>query len=276
MIPIRDQNPTSSTPYMTILLIMLNMGVFFYQAWGPGGADRMIWKYGYVPAELVQGSAGFAAHLREHPIVEVRRDAQGRPLRYVLTGRPVLQVNTVANEQAPALPAWVNIFTCMFLHGGWMHLLGNMLYLWIFGNNIEDRLGSTLFTLFYLGTGVVGNLAHTLFDPGVVPLVGASGAISGVMGAYVLLFPRTRILALVPVGWYPLYVSLPAWVFLGIYFVVQNLYPATFTAGGNVAYWAHIGGFVAGAALILVFPRRRPPPQARPIDDLDRQADVVI
>lgn len=276
MIPIRDQNTTSSTPYVTILLIVLNIGIFLYQAWGPAGADRMIWKYGYIPAELVQGSADFAAHLENHPITRPVVDAQGRRLQYLRTGQPVLQVDRVATESAPALPAWINIITCMFLHGGWMHLLGNMLYLWVFGNNIEDRLGPFLFTVFYLGTGVVGNLTHTYFDPGVVPLVGASGAISGVMGAYVLLFPRTRILALVPVGWYPLYVSLPAWVFLGIYFVIQNLYPAAFSAGGGVAYWAHIGGFVAGAELILVFPRRRPPPQARPASDVDRQADVVI
>ena len=172
------------------------------------------------------------------------------------------------------------MFTCMFLHGGWAHLLGNMLYLWIFGNNIEDRLGRVLFLIFYLGTGVVGNLAHTYFEGSWVPLVGASGAISGVMGGYVLVHPHAHILAIIPLGWYWFTAKLPAWVFLGVYIVLQNLFPATLGGreqGAGVAYWAHIGGFAAGAALIFLLPRRPVPAYARParpIDDDD--ADIII
>jgi len=275
MIPIRDSNPTSSTPVVTIGLIVVNIVIFLFQT--TTDAQRMIWKYGYVPAELLDSKAEFARQMREHPPVRPVTDRRGRQL-VDFFGRPIAEADRGAAKLAAALPAWINIFTCMFLHGGWLHLLGNMLYLWIFGNNIEDRLGPALFIVFYLGTGVVGNLAHTFVEPGYSPLVGASGAVSGVMGAYILLFPRARILAVVPIYFYPLTVSLPAWAFLGIYFVLQNLYPATFGAGmGNVAHWAHIGGFVSGAALIYVFPhRRRAARTARPVDPRDDDADLII
>jgi membrane associated rhomboid family serine protease len=172
----------------------------------------------------------------------------------------------------------VNIFTAMFLHGGWMHLIGNMLFLWIFGNNIEDRLGHVLYLIFYLATGAIGNLAHTLMNPVAQPLVGASGAISGVMGGYIMLFPHSRILALLPIGWYFMTVKVPAWIFLGFYIIFQNVFEVL---GGNqrgpVAYLAHIGGFVSGMALIWIFPRRARPAfarTARPIDD--EEVDLVI
>jgi membrane associated rhomboid family serine protease len=192
-----------------------------------------------------------------------------------MVGRPIVVRQDIPVKAATATPAWVSMFTCMFLHGGWMHLIGNMLYLWIFGNNIEDRLGPVLFLVFYIGTGVVANLAHTFFEMSWIPLVGASGAISGVMGGYIMLFPRARILAVVPVYYYMYSVKLPAWVFLLIYVVLQNLVPA-FGGGGPVAYWAHIGGFVGGLALIHLFPHRKIPAtaQARPIDDDD--ADFVL
>lgn len=279
MLPIRDSNPTHSTPYLTIGLIVINVLIFVLQA--TGDTQQMIWKYGYVPAELVRSQEKFAEGLRENPPVKRATDARGRPLSDWY-GRPLGEPDLRAMKAATALPAWVNIFSCMFLHGGWMHLLGNMLYLWIFGNNIEDRLGPGLYAVFYLGTGLVGNLAHTYFDAGFVPLVGASGAISGVMGAYVLLFPRTRITGIVPIGWYPLTVNLPAWVFLGLYFVVQNLYPAAFTAARSagaqqsVAYWAHIGGFVSGAATIYLFPHRRPPAAQAVTDPDEDDADIII
>ena len=278
MFPIRDQNPTSSTAYVTIGLVVLNCLIFLFEAWGPVDQTKFTYKYGFVPAQLVHGSEGLREELREHPPMRQVRDLRGRPLVHVPSRRPVMEPVPIPIQTITAIPAWVNIFTCMFLHGGWMHLIGNMLYLWIFGNNIEDRLGSVLFIVFYLGTGVVGNLAHTVFDPGYMPLVGASGAISGVMGAYILLFPRTRILAIVPIGWYPMTVSLPAWIFLGFYFLIQNVYSTYFTVGqGNVAYWAHIGGFVSGMALIFVFPHRKRPPVAQPAYDPDKDdADLVI
>ncbi|MBN2562934.1 MAG: rhomboid family intramembrane serine protease [Phycisphaerae bacterium] len=275
MFPIRGQNPTSSTAYATIGLIVVNCLVFFLELQGLTAVDQeVIWKYGYVPAELIHGSEKVGQELRA-----AQRQMQPTIARDGRTGRLVIiPPRRLPIEAATAIPAWINIFTCMFLHGGWMHLIGNMLYLWIFGKNIEDRLGPVLFIVFYIGTGVVGNLGHTLLSGGYMPLVGASGAISGVMGAYILLFPRARILAIWPIGWYPATISLPAWVFLGVYFVIQNLYPASFGAGeGNVAYWAHIGGFASGMALIYVFPHRKRPPAAQPAYDPDKDdADFVI
>lgn len=280
MIPIRDSIPTHSRAYTTVALILLNVGIFLVER--AGNMQEMVWKYGFVPAELVSSREEFAAQMQKHPPMRPMADRFGRPLMD-LFGRVYAEPDHVAIKAATELPAWLNIFTCMFLHGGWMHLIGNMLYLWIFGNNIEDRLGPALYLVFYLGTGVVGNFAHTVFDASMVPLVGASGAISGVMGAYILLFPRARITAIVPIGWYPLTINLPAWIFLGIYFVIQNLYPAYFTASqfsgpkSGVAYLAHIGGFVAGMALIFVFPHRKRPHVAMPVfDPAKEDADVII
>jgi len=279
MIPIRDDNPTHHPPHMTIALIVANVLVFLLQAaQSPGASERFVWKYGFVPAKLLTSAEEFREELPEHAPRRQATDRYGRPL-FDLFGRPMIQRERIPVDAAAALPAWLSIFTCMFLHGGWMHLLGNMLYLWIFGNNVEDRLGPALFVLFYLATGVAGNLGHTFLEGGWVPLVGASGAISGVMGAYILLFPHARILAIAPLGWYWFTVKLPAWIFLGIYIVVQNLFPAYFTIGSNVAYWAHIGGFVAGLGVIYLLPHRQPPRWARrgwgrPIND--DEADIVI
>jgi len=274
MLPIRDDNPTSSIPYVTIGLIVLNLLIFVVEIVQPGrdGMERFIWKYGFVPAELAHGQDGMRRDMVENAPVVPARDAFGRQL-FDFNGHQLVHRVALPVEDAAAVPAWINIFTCMYLHGGWAHLLGNMLYLWIFGNNIEDRLGPFLYFVFYTATGLLGNLLHTFFDSAAVPLVGASGAISGVMGAYILLYPHARLTAIIPIGWYPATANLPAWIFLGVYIVVQNLYPAAFSAGaqGGVAYWAHIGGFVGGAALIKLFPLKpqlyRPPPP--PDDDAD-------
>ncbi|GMU32576.1 MAG: rhomboid family intramembrane serine protease [Planctomycetia bacterium] len=276
MIPIRDENPSHGTPHLTIGLIVVNLLVFLFQASLPAPDDEaFVWKYGYVPAKLVHTPEEFKAELPGNAPVVQATDRYGRP-QYDLFGRPIVVRSRIPVEAATAIPVWISIFTCMFLHGGWMHLLGNMLYLWIFGNNIEHRLGPALFLFFYLGTGLVGNLAHTFFEGSWMPLVGASGAISGVMGAYIVLYWHVRILAVVPLGWYWFTVRLPAWMFLGIYIVVQNLYPASFGQSDGVAYWAHIGGFAAGVAMIFVFPKKPPPSPAlrRVIDEND--ADFVL
>ena len=141
------------------------------------------------------------------------------------------------------------------LHGGLMHLLGNMLYLWIFGNNIEDSMGHVRFIIFYLLCGIAAALAQALQDPAsTVPMIGASGAIGGVLGGYLMLFPRARVLVLVPLGFFMHTLRVPALFVLGIWFVMQFLYSAMTTGQpGGVAYWAHIGGFVAGAILIIPF-----------------------
>lgn len=281
MIPIRDDNSAFHPSVMTVTLIVVNVLVFLAElAQGPD-MQRFVWKYGFVPAELVESREELRRDATENAPEEIVIDRYGR-MRVDAFGDPVKRRVELPYREMVAIPAWVNIFTCMFLHGGWMHLLGNMLYLWIFGNNVEDRLGPVLFLVFYLATGVAGNLAHTFYEAGVVPLVGASGAISGVMGGYILLFPRARVTALVPLGWYWFTVRLPAWIFLGVYIIFQNIFPVLGGAGGpgrgGVAFLAHIGGFLAGMALIYVFPHRAVPrfaPAARRIVD-DDDADLVI
>lgn len=271
MIPIRDDNPIHHVPAVTIGLIVINCIIFFFQATlSPQQFQAFVFKYGFVPAKLTQSPEEFKAGLLESEWVPVRnRFGQVTVVRQQL---PV--------QSATSLPASLTIFSAMFLHGGWMHLIGNMIFLWIFGNNIEDRLGPLLYIVFYLCTGIMGNLAHTFFESGYVPLVGASGAISGLMGGYLILFPHSRILAIVPLGWYWFTVKLPAWMYLAFYVGIQNLFPAYFGQQGGVAHWAHIGGFAAGLGMIMMFPRRKHPVfakpayPARPVDDDD--ADFVL
>jgi membrane associated rhomboid family serine protease len=153
------------------------------------------------------------------------------------------------------IPSELSVITSMFLHGGWLHLIGNMLYLWIFGNNVEDAMGHVRFVVFYLLCGTAAALTQAVQDPAsTVPMIGASGAIGGVLGAYLLLYPRARVLVLIPLGFFMHTLRLPAIAVLGFWFVLQFLQSAM-TAGqvGGVAYWAHIGGFIAGMVLIVPF-----------------------
>ena len=165
------------------------------------------------------------------------------------------------------VPAQFNLvcaFTSMFLHGGWMHIIGNMLFLWIFGDNVEDRMGHGRFVVFYLLSGLIAAMAHVWSDPtSVVPTIGASGAVAGVMGAYFVLYPHSRILTLIPIFFFIQIVEIPAVVFLGLWFLLQlvsgvgsALLPAGSGMTGGIAFWAHVAGFAAGAVLILAF--RRP------------------
>ncbi|MFN4087560.1 MAG: rhomboid family intramembrane serine protease [Alphaproteobacteria bacterium] len=225
MIPIHDDNPTSITPVVTIALIAANVLVFLWElTLPPAGLQAAFYAFGLVPS--------------------------------VLTGESRLPADLAA------IPPAASIFTSMFLHGGWMHLIGNMLYLWIFGNNIEDACGHLRFVLFYLACGVAAAAAQIASDPGsTIPMVGASGAIGGVLGAYLLLHPRARVLVLIPIFFYMHVARIPALFVLGIWFVLQFVQSAGVPedATGGVAYWAHIGGFVAGALLILVMRRRGVP-----------------
>ncbi len=218
MMPLHDDNPTEHTPVVTVATIIACVLVFFYQAsLPPGPGEAFVYSYGAIPA-LVFGQA----HLPENVV---------------------------------AIPAFATLFTSMFLHGGLMHLLGNMLYLWIFGNNVEDVMGSVRFIVFYLVCGLLAALSHALTDPSsTVPMVGASGAISGVLGAYLLLFPRARVLVLAP---YVGTTYVPAGFVLGLWFVMQILSGGASigSKGGGVAFFAHIGGFVAGMLLIGLFKR---------------------
>lgn len=152
----------------------------------------------------------------------------------------------------PAVNAPQTYLTSMFMHGGWMHLAGNMLFLWIYGDNLEDKLGHVGFAGFYVASGVLASMAHVVADPSSpVPLVGASGAIAGVMGGYLLLFPKAKVdVIFIFVVFFKIW-PIPAWVVLGIWFGLQVLYGASHNVGDSVAYWAHVGGFVAGAVMIL-------------------------
>ncbi len=223
MIPLRDENPTTLTPVVTVTLIVLNCLVFLYQVSLGEAQENFILSYAAVPAELFHKGAVIGA---------------------------------------PQVPAALTVFTSMFLHGGILHLGGNMLYLWIFGNNIEDVMGHGRFVVFYLLAGAAAVFAHAVTAPeSMVPMVGASGAISGVLGAYLLLFPTARVLVLIPLGLFTRLVTIPAVVVLGFWIVVQILNGAFSLAGpgGGVAWFAHVGGFIAGFGLVKVFQRHEPP-----------------
>ncbi len=220
MIPLRDDNPSSTRPVVTYLLIAACVAVFLYMT-SLGSAsqvERFVFRYGAIPGEV--------------------------------TGRGGADVA----EEYPTL------ITSMFLHGGWFHLGGNMLYLWIFGDNVEDRMGHVGFLIFYVISGIAAVMTHILLDPNSsVPLVGASGAIAGVLGAYLVLFPRARILSLIPFGFFSRFVHVPAIYFLPIWFVLQLISGLGSMVAGQaegIAWWAHVGGFVAGMVLAFVFARR--------------------
>jgi rhomboid family protein len=228
MLPLKDDVPSQSFPLITVLLIAANVAAFLYQASleaGTGGTGRaataFVMEFGAVPCRLTGLCVG---------------------------------------DDSPA-PV-VTVFTSMFLHGGLFHIAGNMLYLWIFGDNVEDTLGHLRFLALYILSGVGAAAAQTLMGPGShVPMIGASGAISGVLGAYLFLFPHASVLTLITFGFFIRFVQVPAVIVLGFWIVVQVLsgflsYGAAAKGaedGGGVAWFAHIGGFVAGLMLLFLF-----------------------
>ena len=222
MIPLKDDNPTRRTPVLTYALIATCVLAHLWQlSLGQEGAKWAIYTLGTIPAALFEtGSLEFQRGL----------------------------------EQIGALPPPATIVTSMFMHGGLMHLVGNMLYLWIFADNIEDRLGRGRFILFYFICGIIAVFAHALPNmSSQVPMVGASGAISGVLGAYLLLYPKAHVLVLIPLGFFSQVVHLPAMLVLGFWFVLQLLQSMAAGGGAGVAFGAHIGGFLAGMALLHLF-----------------------
>jgi membrane associated rhomboid family serine protease len=225
VIPLHDDNPTELTPIVTIALIIACSLVFFYEVSLPEQiGETFIFQYGAIPSVVLGHPAGLKA----------------------------------LPPEAAGFPAYLSLLTSMFLHGGWMHLIGNMLYLWIFGNNIEDVMGHVKFIVFYVTCGILAALSHALTDPAsTVPMVGASGAISGVLGAYLLLFPHAKVLVLIPLGMFTRMMYVPAGFVLGFWFVMQILSGGMSlgSKGGGVAFFAHVGGFVAGMALIGLFKR---------------------
>ena len=244
MIPLRDDNPTSTKPVVTFVLIAVCVGVYLLQSSGKGAIDGVTSGLSMVPAR-VSGESD------------------------VVLSMPLGMGRSASVELQPAwVPEWLTLLTCTFVHGSWLHLLGNLWILWIFGDNVEERFGRVRYLALYLGSGVLASLAHWLSDPdSAVPTVGASGAIAGVMGAYLLLYPHARVLTLIPLGFLLQTAVLPAWVFLGLWFVlqtVQGLMALGMDAVGGVAWWAHIGGFVAGvafAAMLRTLHRLRPAPR---------------
>jgi len=232
VIPLRDDNPTELFPLFTLLIMAACVFVWFFVE-GAGGSGPIlvdaICTYGAIPVEVL-------GRVPTGTVIDLGGGAA------CMTGG----IETSA------------LLTSMFLHGGWMHLIGNLWFLWIFGNNIEDSMGRGRFLVFYLLTGLIAAGAHVVTDPGsAVPMVGASGAISGIMGAYLVLYPRARVHTLIILVIFFRVIPLPAWVMLGYWFLLQ-LASSVLTAGGGgggVAFGAHIGGFLAGVLLIRVFAR---------------------
>jgi membrane associated rhomboid family serine protease len=223
MLPIGDQNPTRTTPFVNYLLLLLNVGAFVWQflIMAAGGEAWVIPGYGLVATRLLNDPFGEA----------------------------------------------FTIFTSMFMHGGWGHLISNMLYLYIFGDNVEDAMGHTRYVLFYLLCGVAAGLVQVAIGPSsTIPMVGASGAIAGVLGGYMVLYPRAPVTLLnpIPLLWLflGLFIVLPAWLVIGMWFlfnVVSGVGSLGISEGGGVAFFAHIGGFVAGMLMIRAAVSRRPP-----------------
>jgi len=222
VIPLRDENPASRAPVITRALIVLNAVFFVYElAIGPGLRDFMF-QWGLVPLRVT-----WAIERGTEP--------------FVVAGSPFV--------------------TSMFLHGGWLHLIGNMWYLWIFGDNVEDVLGPVRYLLFYFLCGIAAGVTHVLVSPGsAVPTVGASGAIAGVLAGYASLFPRARVLTLIPLIFYFSVVELPAVVLLVLWFVIQGL-TGVLSLGApgasGVAWGAHVGGFLAGLVLVRILKPRK-------------------
>ncbi|WP_146392965.1 rhomboid family intramembrane serine protease [Allorhodopirellula solitaria] len=250
MIPLRDDIPSRTIPWVNYVVIALCALAFLAQETSHDESEGIVAKFAMIPMRLSDPDAV--------PVIEQERAVQ--------TPRGI-EVVHVQQEIGPSpIPPWMTLITCMFLHGGWMHFLGNMWFLYIFGDNVEDRFGHLGFAGLYLGTGILAGLSHYFTDPhSPIPTLGASGAIAGVMGAYAVLYPHARVLTLLPLIVIFTTIVVPAPIFLGIWFVIQ-LYSGVGSLVGEpiagVAWWAHAGGFAAG--MIAAFAVRRfpvgPPP----------------
>jgi membrane associated rhomboid family serine protease len=227
--PLRDDNPHFLTPIVTYALIAANVLAWaLLQGLGTEPMlSRSVCELGLTPGELLQTAAAGARVAVSETAVCIVTD----------------------------MPSWFTPLTSMFMHGGWLHLIGNMWFLWIFGNNVEDSMGHARFVVFYLLCGLAAATVQTLANPdSIIPMVGASGAIGGVMGAYVVLYPRVHVHMLVFLGFFVTTIAVPAVFMLGYWFALQLLSGwLSSEAQGGVAFWAHVGGFVAGAALVLLF-----------------------
>ena len=219
MIPYKDDNPINITPFSTIVIISLNMLVFIMQVMSGEDSKSIVYSYGAIPHNLI------------------------------------------SFQSNQPIPPALTVLTSMFMHGGLFHLAWNMLYFWIFGNNIEERLGHVRFIIFYLFCGVVAAFSHALLSPGsTVPMIGASGAIAGMLGAYILLFPMAKVHTLVFLGFYITVIKIPALIVIGFWAIIQvvsGLISQGNAAQGGIAFFAHVGGFVAGLSTIKLWQPRR-------------------
>jgi membrane associated rhomboid family serine protease len=243
MIPLSDPGVQRHTqPYVTIVIIAINAVVFLYElTLGEFGQTKFYYEWGLIPTKLIHGLSEFGPY------------CDGQIFRNTY-GNLICQGTVVSLEASNA--AWLTVVTAMFIHGGIMHFAGNMLYLWVFGDNIEDRLGHVKYLAFYLTCGVVATLTQVAINTDShSPTIGASGAIAGVLGAYLLLFPYNRINTLV-VMYFITILRIPAMFLLGFWFFAQNFFQglgSLGSTGGGVAYWAHIGGFVTGILTVALY-----------------------
>jgi membrane associated rhomboid family serine protease len=282
VLPLRDNLPTSRFPLVTVVLIAINIAVFAWQLTfstdssssptlhrlGINERDQNTIEYGAIPDRLTHPG-------RECAVGVVRSDSGRARTDIVCEGSADYTEAEDSNVPFAMLdgPAWwVTLFSAMFMHGGWFHIAGNMLFLWVFGNNIEDAMGRVKFLCFYLLAGIAAFYAQALLDPSATePTIGASGAVSGVLGAYILLHPRARVLTLIFLLFFVTFIEVPAFILLGIWFVLQALpavgqlaTPDVSASGGGVAYFAHIGGFIFGLAAIKLFAARWRPGRSPP------------
>jgi len=229
MIPIKDYNPTKRFPIITVFFMAVNILAFVQ--------DRLTGHYEPIMVETARGMA------------QVNHFIGG------LTAKYAMVPSTLISEP---WSSWHQVFTSMFLHGNWLHIGSNMLFLWIFGNNIEDVLGRVRFVIFYFACGLAAAVAQTLSAPqSSIPMIGASGAVAGVMGAYLILYPHARILTLLPIFFFFTFIEVPAYLIIGYWVVLQFISATWINSGeaaqGGIAYFAHIGGFIAGVGLLFLF-----------------------
>ena len=270
MLPLKDNNPTARFPVMTVALIVINVAVFIWQLNFPtdkkldevgfGSIDQSSLEYGAIPYRIAH------AESRDCAVGAVAQSQGQFEAGVVCPGtRDYDEAVAIGRENPDAQPIrineaawWVTLFTSMFMHGGFLHIAGNMLFLWVFGNNIEDRLGRLKFLLFYLVAGLIAVYTQALIDTSsTAPTIGASGAIAGVLGAYALLFPKARVLTLIFIIFFVTLVEIPALILLAVWFILQFVpalgQVAVESGGGEgVAYFAHVGGFVFGLAVAAV------------------------
>jgi membrane associated rhomboid family serine protease len=289
VLPLKDNNPTSRFPIVTVALIVICFAVFFWQLNFPTNSrldqagfesiDQSSLEYGAIPYRITHPDTGDCA------IGAVSEPAPGEfEAGVVCPGTKDYEAARARSAENPGAQlgpftidqkAWyVTLFTSMFMHGGWLHILGNMLFLWVFGNNIEDRLGRIRFAFFYVLAGLIAVYTQSLIDTAsTAPTIGASGAIAGVLGAYALLYPRARVLTLIFIVFFVTLVEIPALILLALWFLLQFIpalgQVAVQSGGGQgVAYFAHVGGFAFGCAVagvMLLRSRDRPPEPRLPV-----------